>query len=178
MDNLIYKLCYSALPVGRDMGAVTQRLGVVHRVSDLVGDKIESTTEVAWLGNVHCSAGIREYGDVPVCWKGVDAIVSPTQPYDGGIGTALTQEEQREFYNILLNHTPFGECIVGKYLNEAVSEGIVVDTHFPARLVAGTFMAQRLAWEQTDIARSILHYALEASCIMLTLGCIRGWLSL
>jgi len=132
MDNLIYKLCELALPVGRDMGAVTQRLGVVHRVSNLVGDKIESTTEVEWLGNIHCSAGIREGGDVPVCWKGVDAIVSPTQTYDNR-GTPLTPEEQREFYNILLNHTPFGECIVGRVLDAAVSDGIVVDTHFPAR---------------------------------------------
>lgn len=161
MDKSLIKLCKSALTIGLKKGTVNQRFGVLKRVSvKLDGVKLVTESVIKWDDNHACSAGLG-YGRAD--WEGVDAIASVSQvnyiANDSYRDGTLTKDEAMKFYDILLNHTPFGACIATTNTEEAYDLGLVIDTHHPSRIVVGTTMAQRLAWEHTKISKAILTFA-------------------
>ncbi len=161
MDNSLISLCKHALTKGVKHQMCTQYIGVLKQTDRNYKDgKLTSTSEIRWDGTTVCSAGLRNGRKD---WEGVDAIVSVSRAgYDAGRSYRdgdLTKAEAMAFYDILINHTPFGKCIVTTDTEEAYEKGLIIDTHYPCRLIAGTLMAQRLAWEHTKISKSALHYA-------------------
>jgi hypothetical protein len=112
-----------------------------------------------WLNNTACAAGLDSEVRKEV---EVKAIMSLQQNGRGGrssYGGGLTTEERIEFLDILINHTPYGKCIVNKDPVWADKVGLIVDPNFGYNLVLGALIAHRLLWEYADIAKDIIHYA-------------------
>lgn len=164
MKEQVIELCKLLLPVGRDKGSVTQRIGIVYKQRGVIkNNTITEITTCEWLDNTICSAGMAlsyGYDHIKRSSTEILAVLSASQlKYGGSDGIpALTKEEAWQFYDILINHTPYGECILTKDPKYAAEFGIIIDPTCPTRIILGATMAQRLAWEQVSIARAILHY--------------------
>ena len=161
MDKDVIKLCKYHLAYGKDkFGPATQRIGVLcdlkhaYNMSDI---GVQRLNTMHWISNTACCAGLRSsHKPVSKYARGLKAIISVSQS-EGG--RALKKEEAIKFYDILINHTPYGECIVVKDAEYAYEYGLILDADAPARIIAGTLMAQRLAWEYVHIAESMIAYA-------------------
>ena len=162
MDDNVIKVCEAALLVGKPMSSVNQRIGVLmHKSSVLIqGNEphMTRTSWVEWLDNTACCAGLRArgYGGIGTGVSGVEAIVSVSQTERG---PAMNRADSILLYDILINHTPYGKCVAKKDPAYAYDFGLIINADYPSNLIAGCLMAQRLAWEYTDVARNILHYA-------------------
>ena len=164
MDNNAIELCKAVMPIGLNWCDVTQRIGVLMHNPDVEAEydketlTIKRLSSIEWLANTSCCAGLRAggYGSISKDSTGVEAIISVSQKERGG---ALGKEEAVLFYDILINHTPYGRCIVSKDPEYAYEQGLIIDAVCPSNIIAGCLMAQRLAWEYVSIARSIIHYA-------------------
>ena len=162
MDNDVIKLCECALVDGVEMRPVTQRIGVLMNTRSVLmmggQPSVVRTSSIEWIDNTACCAGLMAggYGGISKDAAGVEAIVSVSQR---GSGRALVRAEAVQFYDILINHTPYGECIVSKDPEYAYNFGLIIDTNYPSNIIAGCLMAQRLAWEYVNKARSAIHYA-------------------
>jgi len=160
MDKLIIEMCTEHLKAGLGKYASTQLIGVVHNdiatPFKLVRGTLSARYTMNWLGNTACCAGLtgRGCGAISQYATDVKAIVSVSQSSD----SSLTKEQGLAFYDILINHTPYAECIVTDSAEDAYEYGLIINPESPSRIVAGALMAQRLAWEYTRIAENMLHY--------------------
>jgi len=112
-----------------------------------------------WVDNTACSAGLgytyrdRAKGDKFYEHKR-NAIASLHQHRNSAYGN-LTEAEQRVFYDWFLRRSPYAKCISTKSVDYAMKFGILIDGNFPANLVVGATIAQRVLWEYTPIVRSM-----------------------
>jgi len=107
------------------------------------------------LDNTACSAGLNYLRDD--ARKDLQCIISLNQ-LNNGCREELTQEERQLFCDWFLKRSPYAKCIVTKSVKTALTLGIIVDPNYPANLVVGTTIAQRVLWEYTNIVQRFCRF--------------------
>lgn len=74
--------------------------------------------------------------------------------YGGWVGDELALR----YYDWLINKSPYARPMLTKDPEYVICKGIVSDTKHPSNLIAGGFIAQRYAWENPEIVRSMFRY--------------------
>jgi hypothetical protein len=117
--------------------------------------------QLVWNRSTICTAGLKR-NRIANAYSNMQAIVSPSQYDYHGSGfdykCDLTEQEIIRYYDIMLNHTPYSKVYMNRDASYAYNHGIIIDCDYSRNLVIGALMAQRIAWENTKIARRILHY--------------------
>ena len=115
--------------------------------------------EMEWLENTACTAGLSDAIDEFSVVKGIVSLQQNGGGQRGDSNNKLTKAMRVQFLDILINHTPYGVCVVEKDPEYAEKYGLIVDADYPSNIIVGLLMAQRLCWEYTRIARNILAFA-------------------
>jgi hypothetical protein len=169
MDIKIQKQCERILTGHRGTRTKCQLTGMIVDIKDdrsyYQGTAIEKGAKdsLVWNACNYCVAGYSMNSYLNKHFSDMKAILSPNMYKHVAHGgsqyfTAVTDEERLRFFDILLNHTPYGKIIHVKSAEWACKHGIIVDTDAPRNLVIATLMAQRLAWENTRVLTSMLRY--------------------
>lgn len=117
--------------------------------------------EFVWNDCNVCTQGFWE-GKLEEAFTKIHAVVSVSMykyKESNEYWEYLTKEELLQFYDILLNHTPYKKCIQPCSPEYARDYGFVIDCSYPRNLVIGALMAHRLAWENTKIVKTMLALA-------------------
>ena len=132
-----------------DWGPYGNHTLYLHQPTQALALATEDT--ICHVGNTACS-----YGLVNPDLEDAEAIASLTMTK--AEQTSLSYTERERFMDWLINRSPYAKCIRTNSPKFAVENGIILDTHYPANLVVGAVIAQRLVWEFQSLLKGMLKF--------------------